>query len=152
MTRLLETLRSLREEEPAETAGGAAEADTAAEASAAGAPEASSVGDRRLHFPCAPLVDVTPKQMCEAHSGAVQELMEPLWDFQAACVEDLLGGDFRGHPGRGGGGGGGSGSPYGKGRRGKGKGRGFQERGRRRDIRRVGAHTALWAQHMLGIT
>jgi Ca2+-binding EF-hand superfamily protein len=26
------------------------------------------------------------------------------------------------------------------------------QRGRRRDIRRVGAHTALWAQHMLGIT
>ena len=58
--------------------------------SSGAADEGSSKRDRQSHFPCAPFVDVTPKELVDRHATAVKELMEPLWDYQAHCVQDLL--------------------------------------------------------------
>ena len=50
----------------------------------------SSIEDRHLHFPCAPLIDTTGAALWVRHGAAIEQLMTPLWAFQASCIEALL--------------------------------------------------------------
>ena len=43
-----------------------------------------------LTAPCAPLVDVTPQSLFDAHGDAIHQLLEPLWTFQEGVIRDLL--------------------------------------------------------------
>ena len=93
VARLTATLAALDE------ADRLAEANAAAAAAADGAEAekgesragvSSSVEDRHLLFPCAPLVDTTGAALWVRHGAAIEQLMAPLWTFQASCIEALL--------------------------------------------------------------